>query len=59
MVTEGVLPPAVNLLYDIGCKLQAHWKVHMRFVCTYIIWNLVVILLFLYAGQCESFSTPS
>ena len=23
----SILPSTLNLLYDIGCKLQAHWKV--------------------------------
>lgn len=25
----NILPQSVNLLYDIGCKLVAHWKVNL------------------------------
>ena len=27
LMGKSVLPSTVYLLYDVGCKLQAHWKV--------------------------------
>lgn len=28
MIDQNLLPSTVNVLYDIGCKLMAHWKVY-------------------------------
>ena len=28
LMGKSVLPSTVYLLYDVGCKLQAHWTVH-------------------------------
>lgn len=32
LVEENKVPSKVNLLYDIGCKLVAHWKVLLKYL---------------------------